>query len=239
MAEVIVIGGGLGWTGHRCRAGRRRTHVSRFSSHGLFWVDGLLPTNRPWRGMPSPSTTASTSCCAAASTCWIFTAAWASRIEIAFYREFIFIEPGAGAACALRLAASAGAFRRIVSEPEFLNLSRKTRGRCAAIRAIGRQYSKRTDLDRSPCSTGSRKSASPRAPSSASGVRSWSAPSTRNWIHGRRPRLPGVPISVSWRATDSYEMGMPAVPLGRTYGSKTVESSATWNSNCARPSNAS
>ena len=101
--------------------------------------------------------------------------------DIAFHREFVFIEPG-GRRSMLRAGMLpppthfAGSFLGL----QFLNLAEKL----AVARGILRHPQRerpRAISTASPCSNGSRRSASRRAPSSASGVRCWSAPSTKSW----------------------------------------------------------
>src|SRR5581483_2316362 len=137
--------------------------------------------------------------------------------EIAFYREFTFIEPG-GRRSVLRAglppapAHFAGSFLGL----RFLNLGEKL-AVARAIRAIGSQHRRRTDLDQITMQEWLEEQRQPKRAID----RFWRQVlvSAINEDLDRMAALHG--FQVFWLGflarKDSYEMGVPAVPLGRLY----------------------
>src|SRR6266436_4824548 len=214
MAEVIVIGGGLaglaaaaalGGAGHSVRVLESRPFLGgRATSYEL--GNGETIDN----------------CQHILLRCCVNLLDFYGRLgvagDIAFHREFVFIEPG-GRRSTLR----AGMFPPPAHFAEsflglhFLGVSDKL-AVTRAIRAIGREYSRRRDLDRI---TMQQWLAEKRQPARAI-ERFWRQVlvSAVNEDLERMAALHGFQVfRLGFLArADSYEMGVPAVPLARLYG---------------------
>ena len=191
--------------------------------------------------LAKPSTTASTSCCAAASICWISTAGLAWLATSRFIANSSSSNPAAAAACCAPGSCCPPAhFTGIVPAAEVSESLREAGGLPAAILAIRpRKFAPGSGSHHHAAVAGG-KAPAYRARSSASGGRCWSARSTKSWI-AWPPRMAFRSSDWDfWPANDSYEMGVPAVPLGELYGSRGLaQRSAMSNFACARRSSKS
>ena len=218
MAEVIVIGGGLAGLASAAALGGAGHSVRLFEARPFL---GGRATSYEVGGSETID-----NCQHVLLKCCVNLLDFYERLGVAsdirFYREYVFIEPG-GRRSSMRAGILPAPlhFTESFATLKFLNWSEKlavARGMLAI-----RQEASRTTSTRSACSNGWSITGSRRAPSSASGVRCWSAPSARNWTAS--PPLTDFRFSAwrSWRPSNAYEMGVPSVPLGELYRSRTWE----------------
>ena len=182
------VGGGGG-------AGRRGVRGGSVRRRGRFWA--AAPRLLPSRGT-KPSITASTFCCAAASTCWISTRAWACATGSGFTASFI----SSSRAGAFPCCAAAGCRRRCISParscgemPGAAPTRSASRARwppCAASARAGKDLDRISMLDwllaEAPDAARHRPLLAPGA-----GERRQRGPGP----HGRRPRLSGLLAGLS------------------------------------------
>src|SRR5258706_7473597 len=221
MAEVIVIGGGL--------AGLAATAALAGAGHNVRLLDA-----RPFRGERATSyavgagddTETIDNCQHILLRCCVNLLDFYQRLgvesEIEFYREFVFLEPG-GRASVLRAGVFpaplhfTGAFAGL----RFLNLGEKL-AVARAIRAIGRD-SKRTDLDTFTMQQWLEKQRQP--PRAIERFWRQVLVSAINEDLDRMSAVHGFQVFRLGFLTrsDSYQMGVPAVPLGHLYRSEAWE----------------
>lgn len=221
MPEVIVIGGGL--------AGLAATAALAGAGHQVRLLEA-----RPFLGGRATSYEVSTggdeetidNCQHILLKCCVNLLDFYKRLgvesEIEFHREFVFLEPG-GRASVLRAGVFpaplhfTGAFAGL----RFLNLAEKV-AVARAIRAIGRD-SKRTDLDTFTMQQWLEKQRQPKRVIE----RFWRQVlvSAINEELDRMSALHGFQVfRLGFLAhADSYQMGVPAVPLGHLYRSEAWE----------------
>jgi squalene-associated FAD-dependent desaturase len=216
MAEVIVIGGGLaglaaaaalGGAGHSVRLLESRPFLGgRATSYEL--TGGEVIDN----------------CQHVLLRCCVNLLDFYRRLgvegDIVFHREFVFIEPG-GRRSVLRR----GMFPAPVHFAEsflrlpFLSFSEKL-AVARAMRTIGREYSRRDDLDRITMQQWLEEKHQP-----ARAIHRFWRQVLVSAINEELDRMAAVHAFQVFRLgflarSDSYEMGVPAVPLGRLYRSE-------------------
>lgn len=221
MSEVIVIGGGLAGlaataalagAGHHVRLLEARPFLGgRATSYEVGGADGAETIDN---------------CQHILLRCCVNLLDFYKRLgvenEIEFHREFVFLEPG-GRASVLRAGVFpaplhfTGAFAGL----RFLNLGEKV-AVARAIRAIGRD-AKRTDLDSFTMQAWLEKQRQPKRAID----RFWRQVlvSAINEELDRMSAVHGFQVfRLGFLArTDSYQMGVPAVPLGQLYRSEAWE----------------
>ncbi len=221
MAEVIVIGGGL--------AGLAATAALAGAGHNVRLLEA-----RPFLGGRATSYEVGAggdaetidNCQHILLRCCVNLLDFYQRLgvesEIEFYREFVFLEPG-GRASVLRAGVFpaplhfTGAFAGL----RFLNLGEKL-AVARAIRAIGRD-SKRTDLDTFTMQQWLEKQRQP--PRAIERFWRQVLVSAINEDLDRMSAVHGFQVfRLGFLArSDSYQMGVPAVPLGHLYRSEAWE----------------
>ena len=221
MPTAIVIGGGLAGLAAAAALGDAGFQVDLYEARGFL---GGRATSYALRAMPArakSSTIASTSCCAAASTCWISTGAWAWRTGSDSTSSSTSSSRVAGLRhCGAGRIACAAALHGELSGNCTSSALRDKLAIARALLAIRREHGRRGDLDRIT-HAGLAAGKTPDRPrhrallESGAGQRD----QRRSGSHGRDRTAFRCSGWDSWRAPNSYEMGVPAVPLGELYGS--------------------
>ena len=220
MAEVIVIGGGLAGLAAAAALGGAGHSVKVLESRPF--LGGRATSYEVGNGEEAEFID---NCQHILLRCCVNLLDFYRRLgveqDIAFSREFTFIEPGGrrSVLCSGILPPPAH-FAESFLKLSFLNFSEKL-AVARAMQAIRREtIAKGAPISTaSACSTGSRKSASRRAPLSA--IWRQVLVSAINEELDRMAAAHGLQVfRLGFLARkDAYEMGVPAVPLGRLYGS--------------------
>ena len=216
MPSAIVIGGGLAGLASAAALGQSGFQVDLFESRGFL---GGRATSYP---VPGDNSEVIDNCQHVLLRCCVNLMDFYGRLGVAdriqFHKRFYFIEPG-GRTSTLEAGALpaplhfTGSFRKLA----FLSLSDKM-GIARALLAIRREYGRRTDLDRITMLAWLQE----KRQTAAAISRYWNQVLVSAINEDLDHMAASHGFQVFWLGflarANSYEMGIPAVPLGDLYG---------------------
>ena len=216
MPSAIVIGGGLAGLASAAALGQSGFQVDLFESRGFL---GGRATSYP---VPGDNSEVIDNCQHVLLRCCVNLMDFYGRLGVAdriqFHKKFYFIEPG-GRTSTLEAGALpaplhfTGSFRKLA----FLSLGDKI-GIARALLAIRREYGRRTDLDRISMLAWLQE----KRQTAAAISRYWNQVLVSAINEDLDHMAASHGFQVFWLGflarANSYEMGIPAVPLGDLYG---------------------